>query len=182
MDGDCSNIWETTQECLSMVLTHSDLYKRPQLLWEWAKNFMCIVHQKGEKYYYEIITAIGEAHSRSILIALSTNCSQNEKWVSENLIEFLLRCSEQEGRYPIEEKRSCIPFGFWYVLQDDLGTLDKPLDNQAKEVLKPIYIRVSLAMIKKSTLPTTSEEAGTSDEQELFRQYRYVTKLKYFFL
>ncbi|XP_058808570.1 importin-13 [Phymastichus coffea] len=167
--------WEVVQDCLKMVVTHTELYKRPQLFWEWTKTLICIVKEHGAKYYYELLTALGEAHSRTILLALASNDPTREqhKWTSQQLTEFLLQCSEQDGRYPVDEKSSCIPFGFWYALQDDITTLDEPeVEKQAVISLKPIYMRLAQALLKKATLPSSPSEAGTPDERELLRCYR----------
>ncbi|XP_011501749.1 PREDICTED: importin-13 [Ceratosolen solmsi marchali] len=174
IEGENSRSWEVIRECLTMVVTHTELYKRPQLFWEWAESLICMVKELGAKQYYEILTAFGEAHSRAFLLALSSNvgCTEQQKWIAEQLIEFLLECSEQEGRYPIDERRSCIPFGFWYALQDDLATLDQPFDRQATFALKPIYARLAQALLKKATLPSSPSEAGTTEERELLRCYR----------
>ncbi|XP_014211303.1 importin-13 isoform X2 [Copidosoma floridanum] len=165
---------EAVQDCLTMVVTHSELYKLPQLFWHWGKGLICMVEQSGAQHYYEILTAFGEAHSRNILLSLIDNDPnhQDHKRTSQQLIEFLLQCSEQEGRYPVEEKRSCIPFGFWYALQDDMATLDPPLNEEAAVALKPIYARLAHALLKKSTLPSLPGQAGNSEDRELFRCYR----------
>ncbi|XP_003423892.1 importin-13 isoform X1 [Nasonia vitripennis] len=187
-EDDNARGWEVVQECLTMVVTHTELYKRPQLFWEWAKSFICMVKEHGAKYYYEILTTFGEAHSRTFLLSLANigPNTEGQKWtaeqikwtkdqqklIAEQLIEFLLECSEQEGRYPVDEKRSCVPFGFWYALQDDLNTLDVAHEQQAILALKPIYSRLARALLKKTTLPASPSEAGTPDEIELLRCYR----------
>lgn len=155
-----------------MIVTHNELNKRPQTLWEWARNLVAMAQQHREKYFCEILTAIGEAHSRAFLIALAENSNEMHTWTAMGLIELLLECSEQEGRYPVNETRSCIPFGFWYALQDDLATLDQPLDSRALEALKPIYFRLSQALLRKSTLPASPSEQGNADDREHFRCYR----------
>lgn len=179
MQGDRTRGWEVVQECLTMAVTHTELYKRPQLFWDWAKSLICLVQEHGAKYYYEILTAFGEAHSRAFLLALSSDNSvagaggEQQKWTAQQLIEFLLECSEQPGRYPVDERRSCIPFGFWYALQDDLATLDAPYERQAAFSLRPIYARLAQALLRKATLPATPSEAGSPEERELLRCYRY---------
>ena len=160
------------QECLSMILTHTELSKRPQLLWEWGKSIVIVAREHGGMYYYETLTIFGEAHSRAILLALANDSNEVQKWTAEQIVEILLECSEQPGRYPCDERRSCIPFGFWYTLQDDLGTLDQPMENKAKLSLKPIYARLAQALLRKATLPVSSSEAGDSDDRELLRCYR----------
>lgn len=181
MDDYATRGWEVVQDCLKMVVTHAELYKRPQLFWEWSKTLICIVKEHGAKYYYELLTALGEAHSRTILLALASDDPSREqhKWTSQQITEFLLQCSEQDGRYPVDEKSSCIPFGFWYALQDDLTTLDESeMEKQAVVALKPIYMRLARALLKKATLPSSPSEAGTPDERELLRCYRYEKSLE----
>lgn len=63
-------------------------------------------------------------------------------------------------------------FGFWYTLQDDTGTLDPPLDSQAMKALHPYYLELVQILLRKSALPFSDDEAGDSDERELFRCYR----------
>ncbi|XP_076181025.1 importin-13-like protein cdm isoform X2 [Ptiloglossa arizonensis] len=164
--------WEVVQECLSIIVTHYELRNRPQTLWEWARSLITMARQYNGKYFCEILTAIGEANSREFLIALVKEGNETQKWTSENLIELLLQCSEQEGRYPTDETRSCIPFGFWFQLQDDTATLDEPYESCALQALKPIYVRLVQALLRKSVLPSSPSEAGDADEQELFRCYR----------
>lgn len=161
------------QDCLIKIVTHCELYKRPQTFWEWARNLLSMAKQHSGKDFCEILTAMGETHSRTFLIALALeNENEAHVWTASGLIELLLECSEQEGRYPTEETRSCIPFGFWYALQDDLATLDQPFENRALQVLKPIYFRLAQALLRKSALPASQSEGGDDDERELFRCYR----------
>ncbi|XP_071874439.1 importin-13-like protein cdm [Bombus fervidus] len=170
--GDNPRGWEVVQECLNMIVTHSELLKKPQTLWEWAHSLVTMARQNSDKYFCEILTAIGEAHSRTFLNALVEEGNETQKWTVEGLIELLLQCSEQAGRYPTNETRSSIPFGFWYALQDYLPTLDQPYESRALLILKPIYARLAQALLRKSTLPLTHSEAGDVDERELFRCYR----------
>ncbi|XP_060830176.1 importin-13 [Bombus pascuorum] len=172
MHGENPRGWEVVQECLNMIVTHSELLKKPQTLWEWAHSLVTMARQYSNKYFCEILTAIGEAHSRTFLNALVEEGNETQKWTVEGLIELLLQCSEQEGRYPTNETRSSIPFGFWYALQDYLPTLDQPYESRALLILKPIYARLAQALLRKSTLPLTHSEAGDVDERELFRCYR----------
>lgn len=124
------------------------------------------------KYFCEVLTAIGETHSREFLIALAGgNNDLIHKEIATDLIELLLECTSQPGRYPTDETRSCIPFGFWYALQDDLATLDQPLEKWALLALKPIYTRLAEALLEKSTLPCR-QESSNANERELFRCYR----------
>ncbi|XP_051172123.1 importin-13 [Leptopilina boulardi] len=164
--------WEIIQECLSMILTHTELHKRPQLFWEWSRSIVQTAREHGASYYYEILSTLGEANSRTLLLALANDSNEMQKWTAQQVVEILLECSEQPGRYPCDEKRSCIPFGFWYTFQDDLATLDQPVDSQATLALRPIYARLAQALLRKATLPLTSREAGDSDDRELLRCYR----------
>ncbi|XP_076757498.1 importin-13-like protein cdm [Xylocopa sonorina] len=164
--------WEVVQECLYMIVTHHELRKRPLTLWEWARSLVTMASQYSGKYFCEILTAIGEAHSRTFLYALVNEENETQKWTVEGLIELLLQCSEQKGRYPTDETRSSIPFGFWFALQDDVASLDPPYESRALLVLKPVYARLAQALLRKSTLPSSPSEAGDADERELFRCYR----------
>ncbi|EZA57401.1 hypothetical protein DMN91_008682 [Ooceraea biroi] len=173
VDNENVRNWEIVQDSLIMIVTHCELYKRPQTFWEWAQSLVSMAREHSGKDFCEILTAIGETHSRTFLIALALeNENETHVWTASSLIELLLECSEQEGRYPTEEARSCIPFGFWYALQDDLSTLDQPLENRALQVLKPIYFRLAQALLRKSALPASQSEGGDAEDRELFRCYR----------
>ncbi|XP_031829662.1 importin-13-like protein cdm isoform X2 [Nomia melanderi] len=171
-EADDSKGWEVVHECLNMIVNHCELRNRPQTLWNWAQSLVTMARQYNGKYFCEILTAMGEAHSRYFLHALVEEGNETQKSTSEGLIELLLQCSEQEGRYPTDETRSCIPFGFWYSLQDDINTLDEPYESRAYLVLKPVYARLAQALLRKSTLPSSPNEAGDVNERELFRCYR----------
>lgn len=175
-DSEPSHEFEIVQECLVMMLTHYEIHKRPQLLWEWLKSLICVAQKHGADPFYEILTSFGETHSHPILRALVSEQQTDleSKQLCEQLIEFLLQCSEQEGRYPTEERRSCIPHGFWYVLQDDVVILEGYKESNIMNILKPIYARLTQALLKKSELPSTPQEAGTPEDRELFRCYRYL--------
>ncbi|XP_015607837.1 importin-13 isoform X2 [Cephus cinctus] len=171
-DEDSIRTWEVVQECVIAMVTHTELHKRPQLFWEWSRGLVFTAHETSGGYFAEILTALGDVHSRAFLLALTKDADEGQRWTSERFIELLLECSEQEGRYPIDEKTSCIPFGFWYALQDDLGTLDYPQDIQASHALKPIYARLAQALLRKASLPPSPSEAGDADDRELLRCYR----------
>ncbi|XP_014469639.1 PREDICTED: importin-13 [Dinoponera quadriceps] len=164
--------WEIVQECLIIIVTHRDLNKWPQTLWEWARVLTTTAKEHNTKYFCEVLTAIGETHSREFLIALAGGSNDmTHKQTAADLVELLLECTSQPGRYPTDETRSSIPFGFWYALQDDLATLDQPVDKWALLALKPIYTRLAEALLEKSTLPCR-QELSNANEREVFRCYR----------
>lgn len=143
------------------------------MLWGWAEGLVWVARQEGGQAFYEVLTALGEAHSRTFLLALTgEGGDEKQRWTAKELIELLLECSELPGRYPIDERSSCIPFGFWYTLQDDLYTLDPPLEARASLALKPVYARLTQALLRKAALPVSPAEAGDEDERELLRCYR----------
>lgn len=167
-----SRAWNMTQDCIIIVFNHPELIKRPQLLWQWLKNLIIIANNNNNSICYsDILTSVGDNYSRLLLSALIDN-NESNKWTAENLIKILLDCAEYPGRYPIDEQKSNVPFSFWFTLQDDLSTFDPPLDNKIKESLKPIYARLSQALLYKAKLPIKQNEIGDDDERELFRCYR----------
>ncbi|XP_076236218.1 importin-13-like protein cdm isoform X2 [Calliopsis andreniformis] len=167
--------WEVVQECLKIILCVG--YGPNGLLptlWNWAHSLVSMAKQYSGKYFCEILACMGESHSTTFLYALLED-NETEKWTSENLIELLLQCSEQEGRYPTDETRSYIPFGFWYSLHDSATCRNQyglPYGSRTIEVLKPVYMRLVHALLRKSTLPSSPSEAGDATEREQFRCYR----------
>ncbi|XP_014226854.1 importin-13 [Trichogramma pretiosum] len=176
-DADATHGWELALECLTMSIVNLELTKRPLLFFEWTQNLILMVQDHGAKHYYDLLSSLGETHSRTILLAITpqhennTVSNEQHKWLSQKVIDYLLECCDTPGRYPTEEKQSCIPLGFWYALQDDLDTLETPIDILAKNELQPIYTRLTHTLLKKSTLPPPNE-AGSKEDKELFRIYR----------
>lgn len=164
--------WELAQDCLMHTISREALARRPQMFWEWARAIVTTAHVKATSSFMLLLCNLADTHSRTILLALTEETHPDRRWTVETLIELILRCSEDPRRYPVEERLSILPFGFWYTLQDDLSTLDSPLEQQARMVLRPIYARLTEALLRKSTLPLTQAEAGDADERELFRCYR----------
>lgn len=104
-DDDCKG-FDLAQECLTMVMTNDTLKKRPQLFWNWMKSFVCMVEEHGARSYYEILTTVGEDHGRSFVVALAENSEEEKVWISKKMIHFMLQCSSEAGRYPIDERFS----------------------------------------------------------------------------
>ncbi|XP_015523751.1 importin-13 isoform X1 [Neodiprion pinetum] len=172
IDLEASSGWEVVQECLNLTLRNPALVSTPVLLWEWTEGLIWSVRQECGQAFYDILGTFGHAHSRTFLLALSGEGDEKKKWAAKQLVELLLECSELPGRYPTEERSSCIPFGFWYSLQDDFYVLDPPVEARALLALKPVYARLAQALLRKATLPLSAVEAGDEDDRELLRCYR----------
>lgn len=169
---DDTRAWEIIQDCLITTLNHSELIKRPQLLWQWLNDLIIVAQRKNSICFSQVLSSVGDNHSRFLLLAFADDAYNSQSMTAENLIKILLDCVECPGRYPIDEQRSTIPFGFWYSLQDDLSTVDPPIENQIRNRLKPIYARLAQGLLIKTKLPITNKEIGDSEERELFRCYR----------
>ncbi|XP_034935701.1 importin-13 [Chelonus insularis] len=165
--------WEIVQEFVSIAMTNEYLYRRPQLFWSWTRSLVSVAQEKNNVWFARILTTIGDAHTRMLLQAIiSDDPNESHKWTVEILIKLILDYTDCPGRYPIDERHSCIPINFWYSLQDTIETFDPPDDNRIKEMLKPIYIRLTHILLRKATLPSTPTEAGTARDRELLRCYR----------
>ncbi|XP_057341544.1 importin-13 [Microplitis mediator] len=164
--------WELARDILLHIMGQDTLLKRPALFWEWARGIVSLAQQNGSIHFLSILASLGDTHTRTLLLALVGESDESRRWTVETLIQLLLTCSEYPGRYATEERYSSIPLGFWFSLQDNISTLDPPIDNQVRLALKPIYVRLVHVQLQKMTLPLSAEEAGTDEESEIFRCYR----------
>jgi hypothetical protein len=63
---------------------------------------------------YSLFISFAETHSRLLLESL---LSDEEKTNVMQLIQLILQCSNSPGEYALEENRSQLALGFWYILQ-----------------------------------------------------------------
>ncbi|XP_071799538.1 importin-13-like isoform X1 [Asterias amurensis] len=77
------------------------------------------------------------------------------------------------GHYPVDESISNIPFGFWYILQDDIVSSDQEEFQEYVRVFAPVYMHLVEVMLTKVQYPPDEEyNSWNAEEKEHFRCYR----------
>src|SRR5207249_819277 len=76
-----------------------------------------------------------------------------------------------KAQYPTQETLSEMPFGFWYIFQDDIIACEAQQFQLCVGVFGSAYHNLVESLLKKSMYPL-NEGNWTSDQKELFRCYR----------
>ncbi|XP_040576094.1 importin-13 [Lepeophtheirus salmonis] len=171
------SLFDVGLEALSTVVGHPDTYRYPNHLKEILNN---ILQLDGMLYGFlregsfelanpliTLFVTFGESHSR-LLIDWSTN---SDREMVLRLINIFLSVSGVEAVYPIQETLSEMPFGFWYILQDDIISCEPPQFQQCVSLYGPIYGNLVDLLLKKS-MYRLDEDKWTEDQRERFRCYR----------
>ena len=64
-----------------------------------------------------------------------------------------------------------MPFGFWYIFQDDMIACEPPQFQLAIATFGPIYEELVNALMRKA-MYSLQENEWTGDQREAFRCYR----------
>ena len=106
---------------------------------------------------------VGESHSR-LLIDWSTSSSEGRDVVLR-LVTAILAASSCYAQFPTQETISEMPFGFWYILQDDIIACEPEQYQKCVSLFGPVYTALVNAMLAKSMLDPKDNE-WTADQRE----------------
>lgn len=122
--------------------------------------------------YHLFISSI-ECHSRLLISGLASE-SDEHKELYMQLIQQVLECTDKPGIYPVEESCSTLAMGFWYMLQEEIFSMDNSEQKTIFiEAIKPLYSHLTKILVKKSQQPNEIElERWSLDDLESFRCYR----------
>jgi len=166
-------------ESLSSMVTHPDTHKYPRHLTELLKRLLPL-----DKILYEYIAegsyecavpvlslfiSFGESHSR-LLIDWSTTSEEGRQCVLK-MITAILAASSCPAQYPTHETISEMPFGFWYILQDDIIACEPEQYQMCVALFGPVYTALVQTMLIKS-MYDPNDNVWTADQRESFRCYR----------
>ncbi|XP_077981150.1 importin-13-like [Glandiceps talaboti] len=172
------DLFDTCIDALVNVLCNPIAYKYPHtvikmvpLVLQLRDLFTSAVQEKDMdrcQGICRLAVSIGENHSKAIL-----ECSDEYKQHVMELTRFILGFSALPGHYPVDETISNIPFGFWYILQDDIISAEAEKFQEYTYIYTPIYMSLVEILISKVQYPDESEYEGwTADEKEELRCYR----------
>ena len=87
------------------------------------------------------------------------------------LVTTVLAASSCHAQFPTQETISEMPFGFWYILQDDIIACEPEQYQQCVALFGPIYTALVNAMLHKSMYDPDDGEWSTA-QREALRCYR----------
>ena len=170
---------DTVMEALSSLISHPDTHKYPANLMEVLKKILpldSLMHQYMSEGSYEMCLPVlslfitfGESHSR-LLIDWATSSSEGRDVVLR-LVTTILAASSCHAQFPTQETISEMPFGFWYILQDDIIACEPEQYQQCVALFGPIYTALVNAMLHKSMYDPKDAE-WSADQRESLRCYR----------
>ena len=97
--------------------------------------------------------------------------SQEGQVAAIRLVNVILNISLCDAQYPTQETLSEMPFGFWYIFQDDIIACEPQQFQICAAVFGPVYLKLVEGMLKKCTY-RVNDSTWTADQKELFRCYR----------
>lgn len=166
-------------EALSSMVTHPDTHKFPNHLMALLKRLLpldrTMLDYIGEGSYdcalpiLSLFITFGESHSR-LLIDWSTTSQEGRESVLR-LISAILSATSCPAQFPTQETISEMPFGFWYILQDDIIACEPEQYQQCVAIFGPVYTALVNTMLAKSMYDPKDAE-WTADQRESFRCYR----------
>ena len=97
--------------------------------------------------------------------------SQEGQIAAIRLVNVILNVSLCDAQYPTQETLSEIPFGFWYIFQDDIIACEPQQFQICAAVFGPVYLKLVEGMLKKC-MYQVDDSTWTLDQKEVFRCYR----------
>jgi len=166
-------------EALSSMVTHPDTHKFPNHLMTLLKRLLpldrILLDYIAEGSYecalpvLSLFISFGESHSR-LLIDWATTAQEGREAVLR-LISAILSASSCAAQFPTQETISEMPFGFWYILQDDIIACEPEQYQQCVSLFGPVYTALVNTMLVKA-MYDPKDGQWTADQRESFRCYR----------
>jgi len=166
-------------EALSSMISHPDTHKYPNTLMTLLKRILpltSMLHQYMSEGSYDMCLPVlslfitfGESHSR-LLIDWSTTSMEGRE-LALQLVSAILAASSCPAQYPTQETISEMPFGFWYILQDDIIACEPEQYQQCVALFGPVYTALVNGLLNKSMYDLNDHE-WSADQKEALRCYR----------
>uniref|UniRef100_A0A182NUZ9 Importin-13 n=1 Tax=Anopheles dirus TaxID=7168 RepID=A0A182NUZ9_9DIPT len=122
---------------------------------------------------YALFISTLECFSSAIFAGIVTDSDEVSK-VYTRTVDMLIKCTDKPGTYPVDESCSTYAMEFWYMLQEEVLSMDSgEHKKRCLEAIKPVYAHVVKVLVRKSQLPTESSlHKWNDDDLEAFRCYR----------
>uniref|UniRef100_A0A182SBZ3 Exportin-1/Importin-beta-like domain-containing protein n=1 Tax=Anopheles maculatus TaxID=74869 RepID=A0A182SBZ3_9DIPT len=122
---------------------------------------------------YALFISTLECFSSAIFAGIATDSEEVSK-VYTRTVDMLIKCTDKPGTYPVDESCSTHAMEFWYMLQEEVLSMDNgEHKKRCLDAIKPVYAHVVKVLVRKSQLPTESSlHKWNDDDLEAFRCYR----------
>ena len=172
-------LFDCSLDALSSLISHPDTHKYLNLLKGFLQQILGLEAFLGQllgEGSYEMATPLvslfvtfGETHSRMLIDwSMEEEAGRN---AAVRLVRIILGVSACNAQYPTQETISEMPFGFWYIFQDDMIACDPPQFQLVIATFRPIYEELVNALMRKA-MYSLQENEWTADQRESFRCYR----------
>lgn len=191
-DADCcmsaeeNELAETSLKTLFLIIIQPDAINFPKAAFILIKMFLdslCDITKSEWKEennnedivvnIYTLFVSSIERHAHFLQKAILYNEPEYLD-LYNRLVNQILMCSDKPGIYPVEESCSNLAMDFWYLLQDEVFSMQNT-DEKLKcwEYIKPLYAHLTRIFIRKAQQPDElTVDKFTSDDLESFRCYR----------
>ncbi|XP_014680934.1 PREDICTED: importin-13-like [Priapulus caudatus] len=174
-------LFEVAADALVNVFLHPDSHRFPACIMRLLPYIMSTdellnraIQEHDEETctgLFKLLVAIGENHSKLLVENLLLE-SPNKINVTK-LLSMILQCSSMPGYFAVDENCSDLPFGFWYILQDDVIAAEPEHFQVYTEILQPVFATLVDIFLLKVQFPDDEQyESWGRDEKEQFRCYR----------
>ncbi|XP_037947984.1 importin-13 [Teleopsis dalmanni] len=186
MSADENELAEISLKTLQNIIIQPDCHLYPKtalLLIKMFLDSLCNITKNEWKrdnnnedivvHIYTLFVSAVERHSQVLLSGITTTDSELSD-LYRRLVHEILQCTDKPGIYPVEESCSNMAMGFWYLLQDEVLTMDNTEERiKCWEFIKPLYAHLTRILVRKAEQPDeTSIHKWSSDDLEAFRCYR----------
>ncbi|XP_050081937.1 importin-13 [Anopheles aquasalis] len=122
---------------------------------------------------YGLFIATLEGFASAIFDGIATE-SEEVASVYTRTVDMLIKCTDKPGTYPVDEMCSTYALEFWYMLQEEVLSMDTGEHrSRCHDAIRPVYAHVVKVLVRKSQLPTDSSmHKWNDDDLEAFRCYR----------
>jgi len=172
-------LFDSSLDALSSIVSHPDTHKYVNLLKSLLERILTLQPMLGQlinEGSYEMASPLvclyvtfGESHSRMMIDWSTTDARGKE--LALQLLQVILAVSSVPAQFPIGETVSEMPFGFWYIFQDDIIACEPPQYEQCIATFAPVYQALVDALLRKA-MYNLKENEWTPDQRESFRCYR----------
>ena len=172
-------LYDASLDAMGAIISHPNSHKFPmtmrRLLSRVVELDMVFYKLMAEENFdtalplASFFITFGESQSRMILDWAIE--SQDGQLAAIRLVNVILNVSLCNAQYPTQETLSEMPFGFWYIFQDDIIACEPQQFQICAAVFGPVYLKLVEGLLKKC-MYQADDSVWSLDQKEMFRCYR----------